>query len=966
MTSTTNEKQEKLDPKEENNLHLVHSHNEVPFGVFDIESDKVCTKEFSIIDGEVDKRSHIGISRGVGKKRYFSGISEYFNYHKHSSTNALHQSIFTVGMPVSKPSNDGTYPIRSKKNSVLGSIGLTKKDLHYQASPGLIVFDNDPSQQTSNRKKVVGIEDGSYINCINSAAPELGIKDIDRIENYSNSAGVVTIDKDGSRELLKKNDGCHIQLLVSDATAIPEILYTLKVRLVLQDEYYIEPNKLGQGMVNTCIDDAPRHPFTPRITSGPKINTGCTGKPGTYIGIERDPKYSLPKLVIGKERMLDVAKLKPLTKEEELQYKEKIKFILAEYNQSPMVARKIAAKKSKLIAKISKELPRKKKDIKKSVNVLLEKGMVTGDWLIYFDDEDEPVNARVLAGSKGEQYDGATLHDIYEPSPENKGTAIFYWNEGENPYINCLKHGGYGLKVRAEEQLSSNDWMNRHHAQVFISNKMFYAVDKRHTGEIALYDDRLSFISAVDLKAMYAGEHAHDEHGNVITDSKEKPYGKVDYWLKWSERNKFNSIAFVPVSGLQEDDYDPLNLQSDVLNLYTGFAVTPVKGDVTILLDYILKVICNGDEVLTDYVTKWIARMVQKPHLPAQTALVIKSKEGTGKTLFWCVTIGSFFGRAFFETANGDDVLGNFNGPLANVVYVNFNEATFAGNKTVQGKLKQLITDESITIRKMYQEARQCKNYAHFVFTSNNSWVVGVGESDRRFVIFEMAEKQPKSYYKKYVEWLNNGGRESALDYFLNDVDISGFDPRDIPAAGGADSESKLDQQLASAGNMINFMLHLLTQHRFEIKTQLDVGRLSLKEAGINYEGDGRYSLGWVPEQDKSDAILTIQKDVLYEEFIAFCRSQKWGSPPNMITLGRFLKGSIPGEGDEVFAIECQKFKDIYPTGKRWQISLQVVVKALNSRLNTTRIGHRVDIWDVISSESRFPLPNYSEEDFLN
>jgi len=447
-----------------------------------------------------------------------------------------------------------------------------------------------------------------------------------------------------------------------------------------------------------------------------------------------------------------------------------------------------------------------------------------------------------------------------------------------------------------------------------------------------------------------------------VNNEKVKPHYKVDYWLKSSNKNRFNNVVFEPVPGLLARDYEPFPLGASKINTYKGLVVTPFKGDVKLLQDYVLNVIANGDVELADYITKWVAIMVQKPNQPGQTVLVIKSIEGTGKTLFFSQTIGSFFGRAFFETASGEQVFGKFNNAAAEAVFINLNEAVWGGDKTAEGRMKQLATDQHITVEKKFHDAQQAINFAHVVITSNNSWAVGVGDSNRRYVVFEMAKKMPKDYYDKYAKWLNSGGREAALHYFLNEVDISDFDPRNIPKAADANSRLMLDQKLLSTDNMTKFMLHILSQPRFSIgKLEFDS---ELDDAGVDVV-DEQWSVGWVPIKNGQDAILTIEKHSLYEVFERFSRKQKSGASPSMNSLGRFLNGNIPGEGDEVFATECQKFKSIYPSGKRWRFSWQGVVNALNAKLNTNRIGDFVDIGDVIGDESGLTPYLDDEVDFL-
>lgn len=914
-----------------------------------------CTKRLEATGDEINILPLFGVSEGKAEVKHFKSLEECSVWFAEIEESGVTDTYFLSGVPTSEPLDDGMYKVRSLSKAVKDSISLSDKYFSYTQMPTLGLIDYDSPQSAENAKYHEKITEKGLMTALHECMPELGLDELSYIYRDSTSAGILITEENGNAYPYKSMEGIHLFFLISNGTKFEELLKYMFRVCVLSGLFWVEPDKLGRGMIKTPIDTAPSKPYTPRITAPARL----INSPGTKWTLSRSNLRKI-EYINKQNAMLDASNIPTHAEEKISQCEEIIKIAVAKYNAQPDVAAKIEAHKVGLKRECSGTKNTITQNMSRAIDSMVDRDFIFGDFLVYFDGDDAPVTASILAASGGEIYDGATAHDPLDPSAKNKGKSIFYWNEGVNPYLYNHKHGGYGLRIYAEEPLSSNDWMNRYHAQVLVGNKILYAVDKEDIGSISQFEERLSFISATDLKSMHAGEYAHDEFGNDICDAKGKSFTKVGYWLKWSGRNTFSSVGFEPVPGLQENNYDPLNVQASMLNTYRGFAVTPVKGDVTIFQDFLLVVICNGDVELCEYVTKWVARMVQKPNEQGQTALVIKSLEGTGKTLFWCLTIGSFFGQAFFETANGDDVLGNFNGALANSVFVNFNEAIFGGDKTAQGKLKQLITDEKFTVRKLYQEVRQCKNYTHIVFTSNNPWVVGAGESDRRYAIFKMGEKMPKAYYKGYVKWLESGGREAALHYFLYEINISDFDPRDIPAAAGADSIDKLQQQVLGAGNMVNFMLHILSRSRFYIKTPSNSKYIGLKKTGIHYDEDDGYLIGWVTDKNGSDATLTIPKDVFFDEFRDYCRDHRYGQSPDITTLGRFLKGSISGDGDEVFAVECQKFKDIYPTGKRWRFSWQGVVNALNSKFNSSCIGEMVDIGNVMDYESG--LSPYSDD----
>jgi len=123
---------------------FTHRNSEVGFRVTEVISTRVCTKEFSINDGEVDVELNIGVSKGSARVRYFTGISEFYLYVKNISDREEYKHVFVTGIPVTQPRDDGTYVVRSKRKSTIESIGLTKACFEHRREPAPVLFDHDP------------------------------------------------------------------------------------------------------------------------------------------------------------------------------------------------------------------------------------------------------------------------------------------------------------------------------------------------------------------------------------------------------------------------------------------------------------------------------------------------------------------------------------------------------------------------------------------------------------------------------------------------------------------------------------------------------------------------------------------------------------------------------------------------------------------------------------------------------
>ena len=166
------------------------------------------------------------------------------------------------------------------------------------------------------------------------------------------------------------------------------------------------------------------------------------------------------------------------------------------------------------------------------------------------------------------------------------------------------------------------------------------------------------------------------------------------------------------------------NLPPGFFNLWEGFAVTSTtSGKCDLFFAFIRDVICSGDAGAYKWVTQWLAHIRQKPEEKGDVALVLRGLRGTGKTL-----LGDIFKTLLPNNAiilsSPDELLGQFNAHLQCALFVQVEEAFWAGNKQAEGKLKTLISSPKIGIHPKFINRFEVNNYSRFLVTSNEDWVV--------------------------------------------------------------------------------------------------------------------------------------------------------------------------------------------------------------------------------------------------
>jgi hypothetical protein len=248
-----------------------------------------------------------------------------------------------------------------------------------------------------------------------------------------------------------------------------------------------------------------------------------------------------------------------------------------------------------------------------------------------------------------------------------------------------------------------------------------------------------------------------------------KPLGTT--WLRWQRRRDYEEVVFDPSRCAPADKY----------NLYRGLAVKPCAGDCELIRKHIYQVWCGSNRAQFEYVICWLAYAVQFPHLKPEVAIVLRSKQGSGKNIIADMVRG-FFGRHGYTSANKDQVAGRFTGHLLDKILVVLDEAFFAGDPAAVAILNVLITSPEMGYEPKFKSPFTAPNYAHVIMTTNHDWAVPAAEDARRFAVLDVSNRRKGdfAYFAALRNHIDSGGSEAFLDVLLN-LDLRGFDPRKLP-----------------------------------------------------------------------------------------------------------------------------------------------------------------------------------------
>jgi hypothetical protein len=144
---------------------------------------------------------------------------------------------------------------------------------------------------------------------------------------------------------------------------------------------------------------------------------------------------------------------------------------------------------------------------------------------------------------------------------------------------------------------------------------------------------------------------------------------------------------------------------------------------------------------------------------------------------------------------------GRFNSHLKDALLVFCDEGVWGGDKSAEGTLKAMITEDFKPVEAKGKDLIMVQNFIRLIIASNNEWVVPVGRMERRFCLLDVSpiHLQDRAYFKALAEEMDNGGREAMLHDLLS-LDISEFDFGAFPKTKALE-----EQFLRSAGMVIKF-----------------------------------------------------------------------------------------------------------------------------------------------------------------
>lgn len=280
-----------------------------------------------------------------------------------------------------------------------------------------------------------------------------------------------------------------------------------------------------------------------------------------------------------------------------------------------------------------------------------------------------------------------------------------------------------------------------------------------------------------------------------------QPLGKV--WLNWPDRRSYDGGLVFKPDGASRDS------GADNFNTWRGFRLKPKPGDWSLFRNHLLKLVCRGNEDYFNYLLDYFAHMVQFPGRLPGVAIVIRGKQGTGKTILYKMLELLFHPFNAVLVEDPQRITGRFNWHLADKILVCADEALFARNQELPGILKSRITAERMLFEPKGVDSVPLDNYMRLIIISNDEHIIHAAADERRYFVVETAEtfaQQPgesetaaaarrKVHFDPISQQMLREGGAEAMMHELQHRDISTFDPRVFPETPFLARQKELSRQ---------------------------------------------------------------------------------------------------------------------------------------------------------------------------
>ena len=293
----------------------------------------------------------------------------------------------------------------------------------------------------------------------------------------------------------------------------------------------------------------------------------------------------------------------------------------------------------------------------------------------------------------------------------------------------------------------------------------------RPDGVVVRGDDEtiIKMLTRQQLRNIYANDtvRAPAAGKNPDGSQKTKLVNKGDAWFSHRARAQYKTVGVYPVG--QEPP--------GALNLWKGLAITPRPGEWPLLKEFLLDIICNGEQAAFDYQRKLMQWKIQNPTRNPEVADIVRSGEGIGKNTLFSILARAFGKKWAITYYDPKAAVAKFNADIEFKMLIHYDETYFGHDRSVAGMLKGSITGEKIRIEHKGINAYHVDNIGLRQYSSNEAAALPVSLDARRFLVLNPSPKHKgdRDYYLRLQQALDDGELAAFVHDALN-ADLKQFE----------------------------------------------------------------------------------------------------------------------------------------------------------------------------------------------
>lgn len=321
-------------------------------------------------------------------------------------------------------------------------------------------------------------------------------------------------------------------------------------------------------------------------------------------------------------------------------------------------------------------------------------------------------SAATITGRKSER--GFTYFNI------NGGDSWAYYHpDGDSRFIHNFK----GEPIYRTQDLFPEYWAElcaaSANAQPTASGKIYLAFRDFETGNYfnGVYDASTDVLRLAQAKSETQLRSFMKQHG--------QPMG--DFIPDWD-------IVFDPKSPFVVDPQTRL-INQYVPSAYFKDPKPPYAASPPPTAHKVISHVLGQDPATIDHFYNWLTVIVHDLDMTG-TAWILHGTQGTGKGVLFNRILAPLFGFHNTTSKRMEELESEFTGFMENQFVVFIDEIESGRSlyhDKINAKLKTLIAEPRISVRRMYSPAKIVKNFSNMIFASNKPAPVEVAPDDRRY-----------------------------------------------------------------------------------------------------------------------------------------------------------------------------------------------------------------------------------------